>query len=74
MHYARVTLRKSIRPQAGAEEASIVLSVPGTILTATKIAVGSHHALDAAFMTIEQQWQQYRERTQRTGRKSPGER
>jgi cold shock CspA family protein/ribosome-associated translation inhibitor RaiA len=69
--HARVTLRKNQHHLNGHEEATVVLSVPGKTLTATKAGENIGDTINMVFDAIEQEWQRYRGKKQKIGQKGP---
>lgn len=69
--YIRMTLRKNQHHAAGAEEATLVMSVPGKVITATKMGETMPDAINAALEAIEQEWRRHREKRQHNGQKAP---
>lgn len=67
--HARVVLKKDQHHQSGADEVTIVLSVPQKVLTVSKTGETLGVAITMALDAIEQEWERYRERRQRTGQK-----
>jgi ribosomal subunit interface protein len=71
--HARVALDKDTHHQQGVDEARIILSLPGKMLTAKKTATNLHDAANAALETIERELKEFR--NQRRGVvKEPGPR
>jgi CspA family cold shock protein len=71
INHARITLRKNQHHLNGSEEATLVLSVAGKVLTATKTGDTLGEAVNLVLDTVEQEWQRYRERKQQILQKVP---
>ncbi len=71
--HGRVTLRKSQHHLNGAEEATVVLSVPGKTLTANKTAETIGDVINEVFSAIGQELQRYKEKKEETGYKAPSQ-
>lgn len=69
--HARVTLRKSQHHLNGADEATVVLSVPGKTLTANKTAETIGDVINEVFSAVEQELHRYKEKREQVGQKSP---
>lgn len=69
--HARVTLRKNQHHLNGSEEATLVLSVSGKVLTATKTGDTLGDVIHLVLDTAEREWQRFRERKQQIGQKIP---
>ena len=69
--HARVTFRKSTHHNTGNDEASIVLTVPGTILAASRNGEVMGEALNTALEVIEREWQRYWTKKRRLKKKTP---
>lgn len=69
--HARVTLRKSQHHLNGAEEATVVLSVPGRTLTANKTAETIGDVINEVFDAVGQELQRYKEKKEEIGYKPP---
>jgi cold shock CspA family protein/ribosome-associated translation inhibitor RaiA len=67
--HARMTIRKNLHHLNGSEEATLVLSVSGKVITATKTGDTLGNAINLVLDTAEQEWQRYRDRKQRIGPK-----
>jgi len=67
--HARVTLRKSQHHLNGAEEATVVLSVPGKTLTASKTAETIGDVINEVFRAVEQELHRYKEKREQIGQK-----
>ena len=69
--HARMTIRKNQHHQSGSEEATLVLSVSGKVLTATKRGETLGDAINQVLDTAEQEWKRYCEKRQQVGQKVP---
>ena len=69
--HARVTFRKSTHHNTGNDEATIVLTVPGTILAASRSGEVMNDALNATLEVIEREWQRYWTKKHRLQKKVP---
>lgn len=67
--HARMTLRKSQHHLSGSEEATLVLTVSGKVLTATKMGESLGDAVNLVLDAVEQEWQRYREKRQQIGQR-----
>ena len=72
--HARVTFRKNTHHNTGNEEASIVLAVPGTTLTASKRREVMGEALNTVLDAIEREWQRHWTKKRRAREKTPVDR
>jgi ribosomal subunit interface protein len=69
--HARVTFRKSTHHNTGNDEASIVLTIPGTTLAASRNGQVMGEALNATLEVIEREWQRYWTKKRRSKKKMP---
>jgi len=69
--HARVTFRKSTHHNTGNDEATIVLTVPGTTLAASRRGEVMSEALNAALEVIEREWHRYWTKKRRLQKKTP---
>lgn len=72
--HARVTFRKNTHHNTGSEEASIVLTVPGTTLAASRHGEVMGEALNAALEVIEREWQRHWTKKRGAHKKTPVDR
>jgi ribosomal subunit interface protein len=72
--HARVTFRKSTHHNTGNDEASIVLTIPGTTLAASRNGQVMGEALNTALEVIEREWQRYWNKKRRLKKKIPAAR
>lgn len=68
--HARVVFKKSTHHKTGDEEVSIILSVPGKILTTTKHSEVMQDALRHALDAMEEEWRHYWDRKRRSQAKA----
>jgi ribosomal subunit interface protein len=72
--HARITFRKSTHHNTGNDEASIVLTIPGTTLAASRNGQVMGEALNTALEVIEREWQRYWNKKRRLKKKIPAAR
>jgi ribosomal subunit interface protein len=72
--HARVTFRKSTHHNTGNDEATIVLTIPGSTLAASRRGEVMSDALNATLDVIEREWQRYWTKKRRSQRKIPAAR